>query len=44
MGDWPNDKGLSAFNIRQACDASLKRLQTDHIDLYQMHHPDLSAP
>ena len=44
MGDWPNDKGLSAFNIRQACDASLKRLQTDHIDLYQMHHPDLSTP
>jgi aryl-alcohol dehydrogenase-like predicted oxidoreductase len=40
MGEWPNDKGLSAFNIRQACDASLKRLQTDHIDLYQMHHPD----
>jgi aryl-alcohol dehydrogenase-like predicted oxidoreductase len=44
MGDWPNDKGLSALNIRQACDASLKRLQTDHIDLYQMHHPDLAAP
>jgi len=44
MGDWPNDKGLSALNIRRACDASLKRLQTDHIDLYQMHHVDLSTP
>jgi aryl-alcohol dehydrogenase-like predicted oxidoreductase len=44
MGDWPNDKGLSAFNIRRACDESLKRLQTDHIDLYQMHHVDLDTP
>ncbi len=40
MGDWPNDGKLSALNIRQACDASLRRLQTDHIDLYQMHHID----
>lgn len=38
MGDWPNQSRLSAYHIREACDASLKRLQTDHIDLYQMHH------
>ena len=44
MGDWPNQTFLSALNIRQACDASLTRLQTDHIDLYQMHHVDLSTP
>ncbi len=44
MGDWPNQTFLSALAIRQQCDASLKRLQTDHIDLYQMHHIDRSAP
>ncbi len=44
MSDWPNDTFLSAYNIRQACDASLKRLQTDHIDLYQMHHVDRETP
>jgi aryl-alcohol dehydrogenase-like predicted oxidoreductase len=44
MSDWPNDTFLSARNIRHACDASLKRLQTDHIDLYQMHHVDRSTP
>src|SRR5688572_7319351 len=44
MSDWPNDTFLSARNIRHACDASLKRLQTDHIDLYQMHHIDLRTP
>jgi len=44
MSDWPNDTFLSALNIRRACDASLKRLQTDHIDLYQMHHVDLDTP
>lgn len=44
MGDWPNMERLSALNIRRACDASLARLQTDHIDLYQMHHVDRGAP
>ena len=38
MGDWPNDQGLSARHIVTACEASLRRLQTDCIDLYQMHH------
>lgn len=44
MGEGPNDRGLSARHIRQACEASLRRLQTDHIDLYQMHHVDPEAP
>jgi aryl-alcohol dehydrogenase-like predicted oxidoreductase len=44
MGDWPNQSRLSALNIRQACEASLRRLQTDHIDLYQMHHIDRETP
>ncbi|HVF21094.1 MAG TPA: aldo/keto reductase [Mycobacteriales bacterium] len=44
MGDWPNETFLSALSIRRACDASLKRLQTDHIDLYQMHHVDRNTP
>jgi len=38
MGPGPNDEGLSAVHIRQAVDASLRRLRTDYIDLYQMHH------
>jgi aryl-alcohol dehydrogenase-like predicted oxidoreductase len=37
---WPNTSRLSALHIRQACEDSLRRLQTDHIDLYQMHHVD----
>ncbi|MFD5748322.1 aldo/keto reductase [Streptomyces sp. NPDC127033] len=41
---WPNHDKLSALNIRRAVDASLKRLQTDHIDLYQFHHIDRSTP
>src|SRR5436305_3884740 len=44
MSEWPNDTFLSARNIRRACEGSLKRLQTDHIDLYQMHHVDRSTP
>ena len=44
MGDGPNDRGLSAYHIRQACEDSLRRLQTDHIDLYQMHHVDRATP
>ena len=44
MSDWPNHSRLSAYHIRQACDASLRRLQTDYIDLYQMHHIDREAP
>jgi len=44
MTDWPNDGLLSARHIRDACDASLRRMRTDHIDLYQMHHIDRSAP
>ncbi len=43
-GDWPNDRFLSALNIRRACEDSLRRLGTDHIDLYQMHHVDRSTP
>ena len=44
MGDWPNEDRLSALNIRRACDASLRRLHTDYIDLYQMHHIDRDTP
>jgi aryl-alcohol dehydrogenase-like predicted oxidoreductase len=44
MGSWPNEGKLSALNIRRACDASLKRLRTDYIDLYQMHHVDRDTP
>ncbi|MGW9302980.1 MULTISPECIES: aldo/keto reductase [Streptomyces] len=41
---WPNHDKLSAVNIRRAVDASLKRLQTDHIDVYQFHHVDRDTP
>ena len=44
MSDWPNDDLLSARNIVRACEASLRRLRTDWIDLYQFHHVDLSTP
>lgn len=44
MDTGPNDKYLSAYHIRRACEASLKRLKTDHIDLYQMHHIDRNTP
>jgi aryl-alcohol dehydrogenase-like predicted oxidoreductase len=44
MGSGPNDVRLSAYHIRRACDESLRRLQTDHLDLYQMHHVDRDAP
>src|SRR5580693_3352867 len=44
MGDWPNEGRLSALNIKRACDASLRRLQTDYLDLYQMHHVDRDTP
>ncbi|WP_405825835.1 aldo/keto reductase [Streptomyces sp. NBC_01390] len=41
---WPNHDKLSAVNIRRAVDASLKRLQTDYIDVYQFHHVDRDTP
>jgi aryl-alcohol dehydrogenase-like predicted oxidoreductase len=44
MGDWPNESRLSALHIKRACEDSLRRLQTDHIDLYQMHHVDRDTP
>lgn len=44
MGDWPNQSKLSALHIRHAAEASLKRLKTDYIDLYQFHHIDRNTP
>src|SRR5512135_3183189 len=40
MGDWPNQSKLSALHIKRACEESLRRMQTDYIDVYQMHHVD----
>jgi aryl-alcohol dehydrogenase-like predicted oxidoreductase len=44
MWSGPNGNHLSAFHIRRACEDSLRRLKTDHIDLYQMHHVDRDTP
>ncbi|MEV6639587.1 aldo/keto reductase [Amycolatopsis sp. NPDC051371] len=44
ISSWPNDGRLSALHIRRACDASLERLQTDYVDIYQMHHIDRRTP
>ena len=44
MGEGPNEARLSALHIRHACEESLRRLKTDHIDLYQMHHVDRNTP
>ncbi|MGH7254155.1 MAG: aldo/keto reductase [Nitrospirales bacterium] len=44
MGDWPNQGRLSALHIKRACEDSLRRLRTDYLDLYQMHHIDRACP
>ncbi|MFO7167695.1 MAG: aldo/keto reductase [Chloroflexota bacterium] len=44
MGPGPNDRGNSRYHIIRACEDSLRRLQTDHIDLYQLHRPALDIP
>jgi aryl-alcohol dehydrogenase-like predicted oxidoreductase len=44
VGDGPNDEGNSRLHILKACDDSLRRLQTDYIDLYQIHRPNLEIP
>lgn len=44
MGDWPNQSRLSARHIREAVEGSLKRMQTDYIDMFQMHHVDRLSP
>ncbi len=44
MGRGPNDQRLSAKHIREACEGSLRRLQVDYIDVYQMHHVDRETP
>lgn len=44
MGKWVNERYLSAYHIKKACEDSLKRMKTDHIDLYQMHHVHRDTP
>jgi aryl-alcohol dehydrogenase-like predicted oxidoreductase len=44
MGPGPNDRGISRYHIMQACEESLRRLQTDRIDLYQLHRSSLTIP
>jgi aryl-alcohol dehydrogenase-like predicted oxidoreductase len=44
MGEWPNQSRLSALHIKRACEDSLRRLQIEYIDLYQMHHVDRGSP
>jgi aryl-alcohol dehydrogenase-like predicted oxidoreductase len=44
MAEWPNTRYVSKLHIRRACDASLQRMKTDYIDLYQMHHIYRAAP
>ncbi len=44
MGEWPNQSRLSAVHIKRACEDSLRRLKTDWIDVYQMHHVDRETP
>ena len=44
MGDGPNDRGTSRYHLRRRLEASLKRLGTDHVDIYHMHAFDALTP